>query len=196
VEGIETVMGNGSESNRFSRALEAIQRIADNEGFPVAIVEGLGAIHYGYPAATQDIDLAVGQADLDRLIRCAPRYGFKIARESSSGWHTLVHGDVEINVIPQGGKANDRAPTTIPGPVAMGVASGLDYARIESWMELKISSGRQKDRAHVVEVLKLASAETIARIARHLAAVHPAYQATFSELLVQAEEEKRQEGHR
>jgi len=54
----------------------------------------------------------------------------------------------------------------------MGVESGLQYASIESWVELKISSGRQKDQAHIVEVLKKSVPSTIESIQRHLADVH------------------------
>jgi len=70
--------------------------------------------------------------------------GFKVAWESTLGWHALTHEDVEINIVPEGGKARDTSPTLIPGPDQMGVKSGLEYASIESWMELKISSGRHR----------------------------------------------------
>src|SRR5262249_993678 len=116
------------ESNRFGRALEDLQKLADAEGFPIAIVGGLGAIRYAYPAGTQDIDIAVGRDHLDALLCAVPRFGFKVAWQAKSGWHTLTHGDVEINVVPEGGKARNNAPTAIPGPVQLGVDAGLGYA--------------------------------------------------------------------
>lgn len=192
-EGIEAVMNTNSDANRFSRALEDMQRLALEQGIPIAIVGGLGAIRYGYPAATQDIDVAIAKDQLAALVLVAPKYGFKIQWESKTGWHTLMHGDVEINVVPEGGKARDTSPTEIPSPVQMGVPIGLAYASIESWMELKISSGRQKDRAHVVEVLKKADESTVERIRHYLSQVHASYQATFSELLAEAIDENRQE---
>lgn len=105
----------------------------------------------------------------------------------------MTYGDVEINIVPEGGKARDSSPTDIPGPQQMGVETGLQYASIESWIELKISSGRQKDRAHVVEVLKKADEATIEKINRHLAAIHTEYQTTFALLTTEAIEERRQE---
>ncbi len=63
-------------------------------------------------------------------------------------------------------------------------------------MELKISSGRQKDRAHVVEVLKKSDAEAIARIRSHLAGVHESYLQLFESLALEADEESRQEKDR
>jgi len=195
-EGIAAVMNTDTEQNRFSRALEGLQRIALERGIPIAIVGGLGAIRYGYPAATQDIDVSVSKSQLQSFIDAAPQYGFKVAWESKSGWHTLMHGDVEINVVPEGGRARDSSPTLIPGPAEMGVESGLQYASIESWVELKISSGRQKDRAHIVEVLKKSKEETFDSIQRHLASVHESYAVQFAQLLSEALVERDQEKER
>jgi hypothetical protein len=193
-ESIRAVMAG--EENRFSRALEDLQRLAEAEGIPIAIVGGLGAIRYGYPAATQDIDVVVAREHLDRLVQVAPRYGFKVAWEARSGWHTLTHGDVEIKVVPEGGKARTTAPTTIPGPVQLGVAQGLGYARLPGWMELKLSSGRQKDLAHVVEVMKKTSTEALQEVRDHLATVHSSYLDLFDRLSQQAQEEGEQENQR
>lgn len=184
------------ETNRFSQALSALAQLAETESIPIAIVCGLGAIRYGYPAATQDIDIAVGRSDLDQFVRLAPRYGFKVAWEAKTGWHILTHGDVEINVVPESGKAKNTAPTTIPGPPALGVSSGLGYASLAGWLELKISFGRQKDKAHVVEVLKVAPPDGIAELRAKLAEAHSTYAQTFDELHEQALEEKQQEDER
>ena len=192
-EGIDAVLGTMHGENRFSNALTALQRLAESEGFPIAIVGGLGAIRYGYPAATQNIDIAVSREDLEKLVRCCSVYGFRVAWESKSGWHTLTFGDVEINVVPEGGKARDDSPTLIPGPRQMGVAIGLDYASLERWMELKISAFRQKDRAHVVEVLKKSDQSTVDFIEQHLHRVHALYGSKFLDLCQQAITEREQE---
>lgn len=196
-EGIAAVLNmTTSDENRFVAALADLQRLADENDMPIAIVGGLGAIRYGYPAATQDIDIGVSRDQLDKLIRIAKSYGFIVAWESIIGWHTLMHDDVEVNVVPEGGKARDTSPTTIPGPIEMGVDSGLQYAKLESWVELKVSSGRQKDHAHVVEVLKKTDAATIEKIAVHLGRVHQQYLDSFEQLRKQAIEEGTQENHR
>ena len=125
-----------------------------HEAIPIAIVGGLAAIRYGYPAVTEDIDVAIKRDHLDKLVTCAIKYGFRVSWQAELGWHTLEHGDVEIKVVPEGGRARNDAPTTIPGPDGMGVHSGVDYADLNHWMELKISSYRRKDQTHIVEVLK------------------------------------------
>lgn len=193
-ESVRAVMS--SEENRFSRALADLQRLATAENIPIAIVGGLGAIRYGYPAATQDIDIAIAQHQLRQLLDTAPRYGFKILGDAPSGWHTLGHGDVEINVVPEGGKAKDSAPTTIPSPTQLGVASGLDYASLPGWIELKLSSGRQKDRAHVVEVMKKSTEAALRESQQHIASVNGKYLQLFDELLEEAREEREQERDR
>ena len=195
-EGIDAVLNEESPQNRCVHALEALEQLANNEHMPIAIVGGLAAIHYGYPAATQGIDIAIAQKDLATLISCSRSYGFKVEWESKLGWHTLIHGDVEINVVPEGGSARDSSPTTIPGPVELGVTSGLDYASIERWIELKVSSGRRKDQAHIVEVLKTCSAEIIEVISGYLGTCHDDYADTFSELLDVAQAERDQENKR
>lgn len=185
-----------AEDNRFSRALEDLQRLAIQEKIPIAIVGGLGAIRYGYPAATQDIDIAVAQNQLAKLILSAHLYGFKILWESLSGWHTLTHGEVEIIIVPEGGKALKTAPTCIPSPQILGVQQGLDYALLPGWMELKISSGRQKDRAHVVEVMKKTDESSLTMVRSHLVSVHQNYVQIFDQLYEDAKAEIDQENER
>ena len=186
-ESVSAVMG--TEQNRFTAALLDLEQLAIHEDIPIAIVGGLGAIHFGYPAATQDIDIAVGREHLDTLLRAAPRYRLKVAWKSKSGWHTLTHDDVEINVVPEGGRAKDSSPTLIPGPVALGVTSGLGYASLSGWIELKLSSGRQKDRAHVVEVLKTLTKESQEEVRCDLGHLHASYLNLFAELSQQAADE-------
>ena len=193
-ESVRAVMA--AEDNRFTRALAALQKLAEAEGIPIAIAGGLGAIRYGYPAVTQDIDVAVGREHLEAFVRAAPRYGFKVTWEAKSGWHTLTFGEIEINVVPEGGKARNTAPTTIPGPVQLGVSQGLAYASLAGWMELKLSSARQKDRAHIVEVLKKTPPQTIQEVRQYIAQVHQDYLTLFDQLHQQAREEQDQEGGR
>jgi hypothetical protein len=184
------------EQNRFTRAFEALNRLANATGTPLAVIGGLAAIHFGYPAITEDIDIVVARDAIDRLLVEAPQHGFKVKWRSKTGWHTLAFEDVEINIVPEGGKARDSSPTTIPGPHALGVASGLGYSQLPGWMELKLSSGRVKDRTHIVEVLKALPPEQVAAIRRHVAGVHEQYAELLDQLIDEAIEERRQEEER
>lgn len=193
-ESVRAVMA--AEENRFTRALSDLQQLSESEKIPIAIVGGLGAIRYGYPAATQDIDIVVARNQLDDLVKVASRYGFKVKWEAKTGWHTLMHDDVEINVVPEGGKARNTAPTTIPSPATLGVAQGLDYASLSGWIELKLSSGRQKDRAHVVEVMKQTDEKSLQAARKSIAQVHRSYLDLFDQLHEEAQEERAQEEER
>jgi len=198
-ESVSAVMRMENKENRFTKALEDLQQLSHQEGIPLAIVGGLAAIRYGYPAVTQDIDIAVASDQLVALLKAAPAFGLQVAWEAESGWHTLTHGDVEINIVPEGRKAKNDAPTTIPGPRQLGVTQGLKYATLSGWIELKISSDRQKDRAHVVEVMKQSDEQSLQAARLSLAQIHPSYLILFDQRLTEAQEEKRQEkarGHK
>lgn len=184
------------EQNRFTRAFDALQKLALSIPTPIAIVGGLGAIRYGYPAITEDIDVVIARDRLDDVLRIAPQFGFRLQWRSKSGWHTLAFEDVEINIVPEGGRARDAAPTAIPGPQALGVTTGLGYAGLPGWVELKLSSGRTKDRTHVVEVLKQSSDAQIAEIQAHIAQVDSGYLQLLSRLIADAQDEKQQEADR
>ncbi len=122
--------------------------------------------------------------------------GFGVAWRSENGWHTVRFGDVGINVVPEGRRARDDVPTTIPGPQNLGVSQGLNYAEVTGWMELKISSNRRKDQVHVIEVLKRLDSETIESIRNFLSAVHEMYLRRFDDLAADAQGERDQENHR
>lgn len=195
-ESISAVMGSKNETNRFSLAIEALEKLAQDNGISIAIVGGLGAIRYGYAAATEDIDIAVADSDLEKVLNLANTYGFIKVYVAKSGWHTIAFGDVEINIVPEGRKASYSAPTTIPGPVQLGVDQGVGYAWLPGWVELKISSARQKDFGHVVEVIKKIDNQQIEQISQHLNQIHSDYQVAFNQLVEQAQAEKQQERRR
>ena len=193
---VRVVKNKMDAQNRFAVAFNALDQMAREYDLPIAIVGGLGAIHYGYPATTEDIDIAIANDQLQTLLNVAPEFGFHIAWRVESGWHTLTLGEVEINVVPEGRRARDDSPTTIPGPKQLGVQQGLDYANLEGWMELKISSGRRKDFTHVVEVLKKCDEDAIEKVRQHLATIHPNYLSTFHQLATEAIQERHQEDQR
>jgi hypothetical protein len=185
-----------AENNRFSRAMEDLHRLSDDKKIPIALVGGMAAVHYGFRGSTEDIDIAIGKDNLERFLQYAPQYGFKVQWRSKSGWHTLEHGDVEINVVPEGGRAKHTAPTTIPGPTQMGIEKGLGVVCLPVLMELKLAAGRAKDFGHLVELLKRVPLEEISRCQGYIQGVHPDYAQELDRLVHQAEEEKQEERER
>ena len=182
---------DGAEG-RFAATFDALQRLADEHGIAIAIVDGLAAIHHGHATTTEDVDILLETDQQNRFLRASPDYGFKNLRRSPKGWHILEHSSgVEVNVVPEGGMPRDDAPARVPSPQRVGVSSGVAYANLEGWIELKLGSNRLKDRAHVVEVLKSLGPAEIARVRAHLQPVHIVLAQRFDELVRAAEEEGR-----
>src|SRR5262245_1345552 len=186
----------GEENSAFDQALAELQTLAQKEGIPIAIVGGMAAIKHGYERFTQDIDIVVGKRHLDTIARVAPKYGIKVVWKDPAGWHKLSYGDVRIEVVPEGGKPKNDAPTVIPGPKQLGVGKGVGYASIEGWVETKLGAARRQDQADVVQVLKQADPSTIERIRRHIAGIHSSYLRLLEELVAAAEAETQQEKER
>jgi hypothetical protein len=193
---VATVKGRGKGDTKFDAALDILDTLARREGIPIAIIGGMAAIYHGYERLTKDIDVVVGKAHLDSLIRVAPRYGIKVIWQDPKGWHKLRYGSVDIEIIPEGGEPAKQAPATIPGVKQLGVDMGAEYATLEGWIETKLASNRIQDRADVVRVIKNVPATAIRRIKNHLAAVHRTYLKRFEELHATALEEKKQEQDR
>jgi hypothetical protein len=193
---VATVKGQGKGDAKFNAALEVLDTLSRREGIPIAIIGGMAAIHYGYERYTKDIGVVVGKRHLDPLIRVAPLYGIKINWQDPKGWHKLRYGGVDIEIVPEGGEPNKNAPTSIPGLKQLGVQDGAEYATLEGWMETKLASNRQLDRADVVQVMKKTDSPTLRRVRTHMNKVHPTYLLRFDELRALAEEEMEQERER
>jgi hypothetical protein len=193
---IAAVKRPGEEDSDFDRALAVLQTLAEKEGIPIAIIGGMAAIQHGHPRGTHDIDVVVAKQHLDSIIRVAPQYGIKVIWHAPDGWHKLRYEGVNIEIVPEGGKPSQHAPTTVPSPKQLGVGSGSDYASLEGWVETKISSGRLFDHADVVEVLKRTDPKAIAKTREYLVRIHRKYVRLFDEFVSKAEEEKDQERQR
>jgi len=190
---VAAVKGREEQESKFTKALATLKTLSRKEGFPIAIVGGLAAIHHGYERFTKDIDIVVRSQNLDVLARVAPHYGIKVIWKDPEGWHKLQCEGVSIDVVPEGRKPRKDAPTVIPGPEELGVREGTGYANIGGWMETKLGSYRVQDQADVVQVLKTITHVVMRRIRKHLAKVHAIYLRRFDELLAAAHEEKEQE---
>jgi hypothetical protein len=112
------------------------------------------------------------------------------------GWHKLQCEGVAIDVVPEGRKPRNDAPTAIPSPEQLGVRAGAAYARIAGWMETKLGSYRVQDQADVVQVIKVTPAAALRKVRKHLGNTHAVYLRRFDELLEAAKDEKAQERER
>jgi hypothetical protein len=193
---VATVKGREHGDAKVAAALGVLDTLSRSEGIPIAIVGGMAAIHHGYERFTKDIDIVVGKKHLDPLIRVAPNYGIKVIWEDPNGWHKFHYGGVDIEIVPEGGQPRKNSPTTIPGLKQLGVREGARYANLEGWMETKLASNRQLDRADLVQVMKKVDATNLRKARKHVAKVHRAYLRLFDELHAMAIEEMEQEKNR
>lgn len=193
---VAVVKGEDVQDSKFAKALATLDTLARKEGIPLAIVGGLAAIHLGYERFTKGIEVVVRSENLDVLARVAPQYGIKVVWHDPQGWHKLQCEGVAIDVVPAGRQARSDAATSIPGPEQLGVREGTGYADIAGWIETKLASYRVQDRADVVQVLKVTSADTLQTARSQLNDRHALYVRRFDDLLEAAKDEKQQERER
>lgn len=183
------------EMNSFTRALEALDRVAAAAG-PIAIVGGLASIHHRAVVTTLDIDIVVSAEQMVAFLEAAGPQGLHLKQHSAEGWHILEFRDesapVAIHVIPEGGRT-PRDPAhapPVPSPKALGVRQGLGYASFAGWTLLKLVANREKDRYHLVEALKEADQQQISEVVVLLRKEAPRYLAEFERLVRAAEDER------
>jgi len=193
---VAAVKGKDAQESKFSKALATLKSLSRKEGIPLAIVGGLAAIHHGYERFTKDIDIVVASRNLDILTHIAPHYGIKVIWKDPEGWHKLQCEGIPIDVVPEGRKARNDAPTAIPGPGELGVREGAGYATLGGWMETKLGSGRVQDKADVVQSMKVSSPAALRKVRKQLGKSHAVYARQFDELLAAAKEELEQERER
>jgi hypothetical protein len=185
----------GGEMNVYQRALDVLKSVSQQLNAPIAIVGGLAAIHHKALVTTLDVDVVVPQEWLDDFLEIGQKHGLTVKKRSSAGWHVVVYhdseGEVEIHVLPTGCKTPrdpDYAPP-IPSPQQLGVAEGLGYASFAGWVLMKLVANRDKDRYHLTEALRNASAEQIRNVVVTLRDFDPVYMAEFHRLLRASEDE-------
>jgi hypothetical protein len=188
----------GREVNQFTRALEALERLATEIDAPIALVGGLAGIYHGAMVTTLDIDIVVDEGKLAEVIEKAPAAGLLVKQVSNDGWHQLAfqdeQGTVNIEIVPAGRNSPrdpDYAPPT-PSPRELGVESGVGYASFAAWTALKLVANRDKDRYHLVEALKQADQGQIADVVQRLRPLDARYLKEFQRLVKAAEEENQE----
>ncbi len=84
---VAAVMNTPSSDNRFTRALLALEKLAIQENIPIAIVGGLAAIRYGYPAVTEDISSKFSKRFRSKP---KPRFVATLSRFTRITWLDLI----------------------------------------------------------------------------------------------------------
>lgn len=179
---------------RYGRVVRAIDRVLAACDCEAVVGGGWAVWRHGYVGRiTQDIDIALPQANVPQFLQSAVVAGFEVLSHPESHWPKLRHKEtgIDVDILPEGGRpgtATRPAPSTIPHPAKMGAARGvLRYISLNALIELKLAAGRLRDEADVVELLR-ENRDRIDEIREHLKSVHPSYAARFEELLAQLDD--------
>ena len=141
---------------------QLVQRLQE-EDIPYALLGGLALAEHGFPRLTEDIDLLLTPAGLQRFHQ---RLVGREYRPASSGAHKTMRDTetgVRIEIVTTGEYPGDGLPKPIafPDPAAPGATiqiEGIRVVTLETLIELKLASGtsaphRLRDLADVQDLI-------------------------------------------
>lgn len=147
----------------LNKTLARLSKDLETHGIDYAVIGAAALLAHGYPRLTEDIDLLMTPAGLqkfhDELIGLGYAPSFPGARKRL---RSTVDG-VSIEVMTTGEYPGDGKPkpVSMPEPMAASVEiDGVNFISLEKLIELKLASGisaahRLKDLADVQELIKI-----------------------------------------
>ncbi len=149
------------ESN-VHRALERLIRILEEDQVPYAIIGAMALNEFGYRRVTEDVDVLLTHAGLDKLKARHLGLGYTEKSEGSKGLRDTVN-NVPIDVVLAGEYPGDGRPKSVrfpdPEQEAM-VGKRIRLLPLNRFLELKLASGltaphRLRDLADVLELIRI-----------------------------------------
>jgi hypothetical protein len=135
------------------RLADELARLCHEAGVAPLVIGGLAVNHHGYARFTADVDLLVARADaLPLLRRFRQEHGW---RRRGDGFRNTVL-DVGVDICVEGEKTAPHSEETFPAPADLRSVSvhPLPVPALPDLIALKVMSGRARDDADVVELLK------------------------------------------
>ena len=180
---------------RYGRVVQALDHLLATLHCPAALGGGWAVWRHGYVGrVTQDIDIVLPADRIAEFLRVAAVAGFEVIAVPHGIWPKVRHKDtgIQVDILPEGerpGTVARPAPTTIPHPERLGAVPGkLQYISLPALVELKLAAGRIRDESDIIELLR-ANSQEVAAIRRHVAGVHPDYEAALTVLIERAREQ-------
>lgn len=135
------------------RLADDLARLCRAEGVKPLVIGGLAVNHHGYMRVTADVDILVSRAEAVPLYR---------RLKSEPGWKRYAEGfkntlvGVGLDICVEGERTSPGSTEEFPSPAELkkiGVRP-LPVPTLSDLIALKVMSGRARDDADVVELLK------------------------------------------
>jgi hypothetical protein len=151
-----------SESNAVHQTLRNISRRLQELGIEYAIVGGMALFAHGFRRFTEDVDLLVTSAGMERIREELEGLGYTRPAGTSTKLRDVTTG-VRIEFLIAGHYPGDgkQKPVAFPPPADVGVEiDGIRYLKLPKLVELKLASGisaahRLKDLSDVQELIRV-----------------------------------------
>jgi hypothetical protein len=135
------------------RLAEELSRLCHEAGVAPLVIGGLAVNHHGYARFTADVDLLVSRAEVMALLR---------AFKQGQGWRRHREGfkntilEVGVDICVEGDRTSPHSTETFPAPgdLRSVFVRPLPVPQLSDLIALKVMSGRARDDADVVELLK------------------------------------------
>ncbi len=135
------------------RLADELARVCDEAGVRPVVIGGLAVNHHGYMRVTADVNLLVARRDavaLNRRLRSEPGW-----RRYAEGFKNTELG-VGLDICVEGERTAPGSAEEFPDPAGMRTTAvdPLPVPALSDLLALKVMSGRARDDADVVELLK------------------------------------------
>jgi len=163
--------------------LERADRLLRNAGVTFAIAGGFAVIEHGYERFTKDVDLLVLAKDLLRAMEILLAADFSGSRTPLGARMRDERTGVQVDLLGTAFEGDERAIRRA------GKQRRLTVIPVEHLVLMKLETGRMKDEADIVELLKAGAAST--KIARYLRTTWPELLPSFRPLVARARAERK-----
>lgn len=158
-EDLRFFMGQGT----LNETLRRITKDLEKHGINYSVIGAIALNQYGYRHFTEDIDLLLTQAGLEKFHNELVGLGYRPAFKGATKKFLTTAENVTIEIITSGEFLGDRKPKPVrfPNPNENQVEiDGIKTLSLEKLIELKLASGmtaphRLRDLADVQEIIKI-----------------------------------------
>ena len=162
-EGLRFFMGEGILNETLRRVVKDLESL----GIDYSVIGAVALNNYGYRRFTEDIDLLLTPAGLEKFQNELLGLGYRPAFEGATKKFRTTEENVTVEIITAGEFPGDGKPKPVvfPNPnESRTEIDGIKTLTLEKLIELKLASGmtaphRLKDLADVQELIKIKSLE-------------------------------------